>query len=167
MNGLEFTNKYGEIRDKVTPVDPAITYNVRAAADHHTAENQRAQQFVQALDEASHGSHEALIRAGRLLYAAHLSNVCRIQLGSPETQILMQMIHNLGPTQGFYGAKITGTGGTVAILCDDSPACREKLAIIEQQYAKTTNMKPNLFLASSPGAAMIDPTRLTAAELFQ
>ena len=98
------------------------------------------------------------------MYASQHSNVRRVHLGTPQTDILVHLVRGLGPAQGFYGAKITGTGGTVAVLCDDSPACRDKLAAIAQDYAKQTGLTPNLFFGSSPGGA-VDPTRLTATEM--
>jgi len=166
IRGKEFTDKFGSISDRVTSVDPAVTYGVRAVADHHIMENQRARQFVQALDGAGHGSHEARLRAGRLLHAAHLSSVQRIGLGTPETEGLVKALRKLGPANGFYGAKLTGTGGTVAVLCEDSPACRTRLDEIANQYARDTGRQPSLLLASSPGAALTEPVRLAAAELL-
>jgi galactokinase len=167
INGLEFTQKFGVISDRVTKVDAGTIYAVRAAADHHIAENDRAHQFVDALEQAAVGSQEALLRAGRLLNASHLSNVCRIGLGTAETATLVGLVRKMGPANGFYGTKITGTGGTVAILCDDTPACRERLAVLTQEYAQRSSHTPHLFLASSPGNAVADPTKLPTAELFQ
>jgi L-arabinokinase len=166
ITGRDFSKQFDEISDRMTKVDHAATYDVRAAADHHIGENSRARQFVDALEQASVGSHEALLRAGRLLDASHVSNVCRIGLGTAETHTLVKLIHKMGPANGFYGTKITGTGGTVAILCDDSMACRQKLSVITQEYAQRSTHIPHLFMASSPGSATADPIKLPAMELF-
>ena len=166
VTGRDFAARFGTIVDRVTPVDPATTYNVRAAADHHIMENQRAHALAQTLKKTGVDSRQAALRAGRLLYASHLSNVCRIGLGTPETELLVKLIRAHGPANGFYGAKITGTGGTVAVLCDNSPTCRETLAAVAAEYGRQTGLTAGLLLASSAGAALTEPAKVSANEIF-
>ena len=56
--------------------------------------------------------------------------------------------------QGLYGAKITGggSGGTVAILCNQTEKSDAAIAEIMQTYEAKTGRKPQSFLGSSPGA---------------
>ncbi|HLL91215.1 MAG TPA: hypothetical protein VK324_18095, partial [Tepidisphaeraceae bacterium] len=55
---------------------------------------------------------------------------------------------------GLYGAKITGggSGGTVAVLCDEGPRADAAIAEVMAAYERQTGKKPEAFLGSSPGA---------------
>ena len=167
MLGRDFLKTYTSI-DRVTTVDPATRYTVRAAADHHILENARVHQFTDMLDQASTGSPEALLRAGRLMLASHCSYGRRAMLGSRETDLLVTALHNRGPRHGVYGAKITGggSGGTVAVLCQDTDQTRTALHEICANYHKQTGLTPQLLLGSSEGAAETGPLRMSVSEIF-
>lgn len=168
MLGRDFLRTYGGTVDKVTAIDPQTTYHVRAAADHHVLENARVQEFAEMLAQAASGSQEALVRAGRLMYAAHCSYGQRAKMGAKECDWLVSAVRQRGPKNGFYGAKITGggSGGTVAVLCESSDRCRSALQDICAAYQKAVGLPPALLLGSSEGAAETGPLRMTAAELF-
>ena len=55
---------------------------------------------------------------------------------------------------GLYGAKITGggSGGTVAVLCDEGEAADAALAEVMNEYARQTGKTPEAFAGTSPGA---------------
>ena len=42
MTGAQLIDQFGKTTDRVTTVEPATVYRVRAAADHHIGENRRA-----------------------------------------------------------------------------------------------------------------------------
>jgi L-arabinokinase len=168
ISGAEFTRVYGTTADKVTKVEPNVEYHVLAAADHHVMENARVQEFVDMLEQSASGSEDALFRAGRLMVASHHSYGCRANLGSKETDQLAKSVMKLGPKNGFYGAKITGggSGGTVAVLCDDNEKSRAALGEIIERYKQQTKLPASLLTGSSEGAAETGPLRMTTAELF-
>lgn len=74
----------------------------------------------------------------------------RCGLGSDDTDRLVALAAEAGPARGVYGAKITGSGGTVARLVSDDaePAVRE----IAGRHAAKTGRDAEIFAASGPGA---------------
>ena len=95
-------------------------------------------------------------RAGELMYASHASYSDCAHLGHPLTDKLVAMVRDLGPGKGFYGAKITGggSGGTVAILMQDSPVCRRRLRTLRQRYERETGRETMGFAGSGPGVKL-------------
>ena len=167
LKGSEYTENYGRLPDRITQVDPEVTYRPRACAEHPILENQRVRQFIgilqiaefRAQDQRDKGEAVTLDRnlmkdAGELMYEAHASYSDRLDLGSPETDLIVKLVRERGPDHGLYGAKITGggSGGTVAILCEASPEAELALAEICEFYEKETGYAPHPFIGSSPGA---------------
>jgi L-arabinokinase len=147
----------------VTRVDPQETYYPRACAEHPIFENARVMQFIALMRIAEIQQQErpgaipdaALMRyVGELMYEAHASYSDRIRLGSPETDLLVELVRQAGEPRGLYGAKITGggSGGTVAVLCTQAPDADQALEEICAAYAERAGIAPRLFLGSSPGA---------------
>ena len=94
-----------------------------------------------------------LNKAGHLMYASHQSYTFDAMLGADECDLLVKLVRDREPA-GFYGAKITGggSGGTVAILCDQGERVDAAVAEIMAEYQLQTGLVPDAFLASSPGA---------------
>jgi galactokinase len=94
-----------------------------------------------------------LDRAGHLMYGSHLSYTNDALLGADECDLLVQLVRGR-ESQGLYGAKITGggSGGTVAVLCEQSSEADGAIAQIMDRYAQQTGKKPESFLGDSPGA---------------
>jgi L-arabinokinase len=94
--------------------------------------------------------------AGSLMYESHESYTRRLNLGSPETDLLVELIRNEGPQHGLYGAKITGggAGGTVAVLFSGSENVDAEAALgrVCAAYTAKTGNQPYRFQGSSPGA---------------
>jgi galactokinase len=178
LTGAEYHRLYGRLPDLITRVDPEQIYRPRACAEHPILENERARSFVALMhiailrheemrnelpvqdgEEPANPAVEAelLREAGELMFAAHRSYGDRLDLGAPETDLLVELIREQGPDRGLYGARITGggSGGTVAVLCAaDSPAADEALTAVCREYERRTGNVPRLFLGSSPGAVM-------------
>lgn len=177
LTGAEFQRLYGLLPDKVTRVDPAQTYHPRACAEHPILDNERVHAFIAIMHLAvlreeerrewsqKHGSpeeHGAASRmddylmeeAGKLMYAAHESYSTRLGLGSPETDLLVELVRKQGPEKGLYGARVTGggAGGTVAVLCKVGPKVDEALSEICREYYRATGIVPRPIVGSSHGA---------------
>ena len=168
LTGEEYTNEYGLLPDIITRVDLNETYHPRACAEHPILENDRVRQFFGLMqiatirdDERAAGgqdgeSDDSLLReAGKLMYESHASYSDRLDLGSPETDLLVSMVREQGPEKGLYGAKITGggSGGTVVVLCrSDSPDVEAVLEQICRAYEKRAGITPRPIVGSSPGA---------------
>ena len=106
---------------------------------------------------AVQGDPQLLQQAGELMYASHASYGNNLNLSSPETDLLVELIRERGIARGLYGARITGggAGGTVAVLCaDDSPDAEEALVEVCRAYQQRTGITPRAFVGSSPGAIL-------------
>jgi galactokinase len=158
VSGAEFLQRLGGISDPVTEVRPGSSYRVRAATAHPVHEHARANEFRDLLQRPELGANGTagrqqgvLQRLGALMYEAHASySACG--LGSRGTDLIVDLVRELGPERGLFGAKITGggSGGTVAVLGDAraAPTVHEVAA----RYARETGHVPQIFSGSSPGA---------------
>ena len=164
LTGREYQAEYGLLPDTITRVDPEETYRPRACAEHPILENDRVKQFFGLMQIACARAEEntrflapdteLMQEAGKLMYAAHASYSDRLNLGSPETDLLVTLIQAQGPANGLFGAKITGggSGGTVAVLCTETTEAEAALTEVCQEYERRIGMVPRLIIGSSPGA---------------
>jgi len=151
MRGAEFLERYGGTSDPVTTIEHDRTYAIRAPAMHPVYENFRVKRFAELLERESLGQDEK-IELGQLMYDSHASySACG--LGSPHTDLLVELVRATGVDQGLFGAKITGggSGGTVAVLGDrDAETAVRNVA---ERYAALIGHEPYIFRGSSPGSA--------------
>lgn len=159
MTGREFLDQYGQTDDPVTTVDPEQMYHVLGATDHHVFESRRIQNFAIFLEQAGqappHSAERSVLldKAGHLMYASHVSYREDALLGADECDILEELVRK-HEKAGLYGAKITGggSGGTVAILANQTEKADAAIAEILDTYKQKTGRNPQAFLGSSPGA---------------
>ena len=159
IKGEEFLRRFGGTIDKATSVDPNVEYHVQHATDHHVLEAQRVRNFVGFLEQARAMSKDdpkrklLLDKAGHLMYGSHVSYTRDAMLGAEECDLLVKLVREREPL-GLYGAKITGggSGGTVAVLCDEGNRADAAIAEVMAEYEKQTGKKPEAFLGTSPGA---------------
>ena len=157
IDGQSFLDRYGPTIDAATAVAPDLTYAVQHATDHHVLEARRVRRFVEFLRRAhdAAGPQRKLLldQAGHLMYASHLSYTMDAMLGADECDLLVQGVRDR-ERAGLYGAKITGggAGGTVAVLCDDTPAADAALAEVMSAYQQRTGLTPEAITGTSPGA---------------
>jgi galactokinase len=158
MRGRDFLKKYGGTDDAVTAVKPGQRYAVRAAAMHHVWEAQRVRRFMRLLTGAAGGTVALRMQeAGRLMDASHESYGRYARLGHPLTDWLVREVRKLGTGRGFLGAKITGggCGGTVALLIEDTPVVRKRVASLRRRYTAATGRATMYFEGTGPGAAAV------------
>ena len=159
LKGSQFLLKYGGTVDSATKVELDVDYHVQQATDHHVFEASRVRKFCAFLEQAGQldaadpERKKLLDKAGHLMYASHVSYTNDALLGAEECDLLVDLVRK-NESQGLYGAKITGggSGGTVAILCDDSPRATAVIEQIMTSYEEKTGLKPEAFWGSSPGA---------------
>jgi L-arabinokinase len=166
MSGADFVARYGETGDDATTVDPATTYRVRACTTHPILEQANVVAFLAALDRYEEtGDPAALEEAGAAMYRSHHSYGARCGLGTPETDLIVELVRERGPHSGLYGAKITGggAGGTVAVLGAGTGA-RTEVEAIAAAYARRSGNKSRVIAGSSDGAAAQPVRRMTIDE---
>jgi galactokinase len=159
MSGREFLDRFEKTIDTATTVRPDIDYPVQHAAEHHVLEAHRVKNFCEQVEAARQFGRDtkegglSLDKAGHLMYASHLSYSNEAMQGAPECDMLVELVRKEEPA-GLYGAKITGggSGGTVAILCNEGSRVDEAVGRIMVQYREKSGKVPELFSGSSPGA---------------
>src|SRR5262249_31477159 len=152
-----FLRRYSGIGDDVTRVDPRRIYKIRQPAAHPVYENHRVNAFRNLLLEPSSEDRRRLL--GALMYGSHASySACG--LGSPGTDLLVELVRAAGPDKGLYGARITGggSGGTVAVLGsrDAYPAILQ----VTREYERASGYRPYVFAGSSPGVRQFGSMRV-------
>ena len=164
LEGRAFTERWGHTDDAATTVVPDEVYPVRGATEHPIHENARVRRFGELL---AGGSPPAIAAAGRLMYGSHRSYSRNCGLGSRETDLLVSLVRERGAERGLYGAKITGggSGGTVAVLRATKGAAGEAADVAleeaRQEYERVVGRAPRTIAGSSPGAAQIEPLRVS------
>jgi galactokinase len=157
MLGAEFLERWGGTTDSVTRVDPAVTFPVRAATLHPVLEHERVRVFAATLRQGT--DEEALRMLGGLMRASHESySACG--LGSDGTDLIAELVRTAPPSEGLFGAKITGggSGGTVAVLA--AAGSDQAIERVAREYAKKTGRETTVFSGSSPGASAFGTYRL-------
>lgn len=135
MEGAVFLREYGSTADDVTSVVESETYPVRGATAFPVLENDRAGRMADLLSGPT--TEKSLAMAGALMYLSH-SGYVKCGLGSPGTNLLVELIKDVGYKRGLFGARITGggSGGTVAVL-GRSDALAKLTSLTERYEAET------------------------------
>ena len=135
----------------MTTVDPKATYELRSCAAHPVHEHFRVGAFRALLAAAPSDAQRAML--GELMYQSHAS-YSSVGLGSAATDQIVQLVRSLGPGSGLHGAKITGggSGGTVCVLGDSTPAAEASLERVLTAYEALSGHSPHVFRGSSTGA---------------
>jgi len=152
--GARFLARYGETGDDATRVEPDTLYRVRDCATHPVLEQANVAAFLNAIDGyARDGDPAVLTEAGAAMYRSHESYGARCGLGTPETDTIVDLVRELGPRYGLYGAKITGggAGGTVAIL-GAGLAVAEGVERVRVAYERASGRQATVLAGSSDGA---------------
>lgn len=118
ITGRVFLQRCGGVDDALSKIESNRTYHVRAAVSFPVEENYRAELAVPLLRGINtRNKADALVVLGELLYQSH-AGYSSIGLGCPETDEMVEGVRTLGPSRGFYGARVSGggSGGTVVVL---------------------------------------------------
>jgi L-arabinokinase len=99
------------------------------------------------------------------MYRSHHSYGARCGLGTPETDLIVDLVRERGPRSGLYGAKITGggAGGTVAVLGAGSSA-RAGVEEMVAAYARRSGNTSRVIAGSADGAVAQPVRRVTTEE---
>jgi L-arabinokinase len=152
--GTDFLSRYHSHDDPATKINLDVVYEVKHATCHPIYENSRVKRFTEFIrdpQKSSNGLQCELM--GELMYESHQS-YSNCGLGSSETDLLVNLARNIGPSQGIFGAKISGggCGGTVCILTTNDSRAEASIQRIRQEYQQETGIQTYLFRASSGGS---------------
>lgn len=153
MRGAEFLARYGGITDVVTRVSAEVWYPVRQSTSHPVYENDRVTRFAELLSTGLEHA-DAAVSMGALMLRSHASySACG--LGSDGTDRLVDLVAEMEPAQGLFGAKITGggSGGTVAVF--GTEAARGAVYDIARRYEQETGLRAFVFDGSGPGTQQV------------
>jgi L-arabinokinase len=159
LDGASFLGTYGSHGDTATHVEPDILYRVRDCTSHPVYEQAHVERFLAALDQYEDtGDRSALEDAGKAMYRSHESYSQRCGLGTPQTDLLVELVREAGSAKGLFGAKITGggSGGTVAVL-GAGPRAHQVVEAIAASYLRRTGNAARVIAGSGAGALDLPP----------
>lgn len=158
ISGSKFLARYKGTTDVVTRINPESVYAVRVPTAHAIYEHHRVRVFAELLKESP--SERRLELLGELMFQSHASYAA-CGLCESGTNLLVEIVRQVGASQGLYGAKITGggSGGTVAVL--GRRACEKVISKVANKYAQETGRLPYIFTGSSLGSAAFGHLKLT------
>jgi L-arabinokinase len=157
MSGAEFLKLYSSTSDTVTRVIPSRIYRIRRPTAHPIYEHHRVKAFRQLLSGSP--NEEQWTSLGDLMYQSHAS-YSDCGLGSPGTDLIVDLVRAVGPARGLYGARITGggSGGTVAIL--GRADAGDAIARVKERYREAVGYEAAIFSGASNGSASFGALRL-------
>jgi galactokinase len=158
ITGKAFVARFGSLRGLNGELDPDTKYKIRSRAEHHIYENRRVHEFATCIARARrNGSSDPLVQAGDLMYASHWSHSQRCGIGGVEADQLVSAVRSHGPSQGLFGAKVTGggEGGEVVILMRDDLRGQDALAQAIATAEAASKRRIATHAGSSPGAESV------------
>lgn len=147
LSGEDYLCRYESVDDPLSAIVPETVYPVRAALRFPWEESYRVKEAAQIITALSgdgglqNNFSSALIRLGQLLEASHQA-YSAMGLGAPETDAMGDAIRQMGPSEGFYGSRISGggAGGTVVVLLESKALT--KLENIRDQWDGSAGQQP-------------------------
>jgi galactokinase len=169
ISGEQFLAEHGAIPDRLTEVEPGGKYSPRSAAAYHIGESLRAREFsghLGALANLAPAERRARAEAaGRILLESHAASGAEAGLRMAEADRVVELVKSRGAAKGFYGARGVGTGGSVTVFADNTPAVRDELQKIAEEHRQKTGLVPQLLAGSGAGAAEAAPQRIAVKDL--
>lgn len=158
ITGQDFIDQFGISIDTVTHILPEKLYRIRVCAQHPVRENFRVHSFMNLLNNFSRQKDkvEAMELLGELMFQSH-SSYSSVGLGNQHTDEIVQRVRDAGPSQGVFGARITGggSGGTVCVLGFGKDG-QSSIERIFREYREAHGIKSFLFKGSSEGARFLN-----------
>ena len=155
LKGQVYLDRFGELADPFSSIDPEVDYRIRSRTEHHIYENARVHQFAQRLALASRTrGRDALLAAGDLMQASHWSYGQRCGLGCIPIEAVVSRLRRCEPDRGIYGARISGrgAGGMVAVLLSDTESARDALGECVSAVEDRVGRKLPILDGSSAGS---------------
>ena len=156
MTTAEYLSRAGEHVDPFTRLREDVTYRVRNCTRYSVEENLRIRLFVELARGATESAYELM---GELMYQSN-GAYTQCGLGCAAIDELLTYVREEGPSNGLYGAKVSGggAGGTVVVLGrkNAEPAFDR----VVSRYRASRGFEPYVFRDSSPGAARFGRWRL-------
>ncbi|MBN1902152.1 galactokinase [Candidatus Sumerlaeota bacterium] len=121
----------------------------RKRIEHNLTENQRALDFVKALER------EDFQKAGKLLYASHKSLKNDYEVSCPELDTIVDIA---GRREGVFGCRMTGAGfGGCAVSLAQPSQLKEITESLSREYESACGKKPEIYITTAESGATIQP----------
>jgi galactokinase len=163
MSGAEFLSRALAHGDHATTVLPHEQYAVQVCTAHPIFEHHRTTTFERLLSTAPTDPASlchTLPLLGELMYQSHES-YSAIGLGSPNTDLLVDLVRRQSHHSPLFGAKVTGggCGGSVAVLASttDSSVVDSALRSICNAYQRETGVAATVHHNTSNGLEIHSP----------
>ena len=146
LRGADFLGSAREHADPFTTIRTDIEYRVRDCTRYSVEDSERVRLFVE-LVRCGVGFEQM----GELMYQSHWS-YSECGLGCEATDQIVDFVRAEGPSNGLYGARVTGggAGGTVVVLGrSDAKTAFQRVV---ERYAQIAGTIPYVFSGSSIGA---------------
>jgi L-arabinokinase len=154
ISGKEFLQQFKVSIDVVTKIDEQKIYKPLVCGRHPVYENSRIHEFRDQLKKfrKEPDKKSLLVYMGDLMLQSNRS-YSAVGLGNENTDEIVRMVCDAGPSSGVFGARVSGggNGGTVCILGYGEEG-RQTVKEIYSRYRKKMKRKLYLFQGSSTGA---------------
>ncbi len=157
LRGDEFLARYSALTEPLHCVEPDRVYPIRAATAHSIREHQRVKRYGELL--RADPDPDTAYQLGKLMLASHESQVA-CGLTSPATERIVTLTRMLGPVNGLFGARMTGTGGGGVVTVLARPDAEPLVLRAAERYAEESGQEGFVFAGSSPGADAVGTFRL-------
>lgn len=128
-------------------------YHPRRMCEYSIREHHRGQRFLELLDSYfSSPDKSKLIEAGSLLYESQKDFADTWKIHFQTLDVLFDIIRNLGPENGFYGARYSFGGEEGIVTIFTSSGIDDHLKNIAAQFKTKTDLSLRLLTGSSSGA---------------
>jgi galactokinase len=139
--------------DVLTRLDPTLHYPVRAATVHPIKEHFRVQLFEQQIKNLSNSytsNNDDHHQLGEFMFQSHVGyTTCGLDCS--ETSLIGDLVKQESQKDLIFAAKITGGGGTVAVLARHSLETQHVLERIIARYETMSGRRARLYSGSSSG----------------
>ncbi len=125
------------LHDHQSQMDPIVFRRAR----HVITEIERTQEAAEAVQTGDWA------RVGELMYASHASLRDDYEVSCQELDLLVDLVHQLGPDRGVFGGRMTGGGfGGCTVNLVDPTAVSEVMRFVSEHYQQATGISAKLFV---------------------
>jgi galactokinase len=168
LSGGEYAERRGQCESAARKLDVSSLRDVsieQLNADHKKLETTELRRARHAITEIARTVEAAAAvkagewpRVGKLMYASHESLRDDYEVSCAELDLLTQLAHDIGPTGGVIGSRMTGGGfGGCTVSLVETTKVGDVAEALAQSYRAKTSIKPSIIISRpARGAHIVD-----------